>query len=485
MRILDPSGAATDWLKKNFPDALVESVVDEEQPYDAAVLSADFDNACDPEARLAAVAQHVRRPGGRIFVNLPEGIKGNQRTPGRRRSWRSVDVADLLRCHGRLEEFAVDDDGYINAVMEPVGKKREIAVWTGYAIGPWHPMDILNRGLGGSETAAYRLAEVLAEMGYIVTLYGHFNQEGAIKDVILRDWKTFDPTEERLAVICFRNAEMFDMPVNAATKILWLEDVAGAEGLNEQRAENLDYVVGVSQWHAQNIKDVYPWLPEEKVLGMRNGIKHEYFDGEAPEREPRVLYTSSPDRGLDIVLECWPKVLEQVPDAVFAHLYGPWYDLVADRAPAITAHRQRIRELSEQPGVKTVGSLGQKDLALLMRSSLVWVHPEYFSVGGEKFNETSCISAMEAQAAGLVVVCADWGALSETVQVGMKLDGDPMSEEWRDRFVAGIVKGLTDERTQHIAQTEGPKVVGYNDWYGVAIELQNLWSNRALVSQRV
>src|SRR5438874_6203855 len=38
----------------------------------------------------------------------------------------------------------------------------------------WDPLDIVTKGLGGSETAAYRIAEKLAEMDYVVTLYGDF-----------------------------------------------------------------------------------------------------------------------------------------------------------------------------------------------------------------------------------------------------------------------------------------------------------------------
>lgn len=483
LRILDPAGASIAWLKKNFPDAKIDMIVDDETPYDAAVMAADFDNRFDVDARLAAVAAAVRRPGGRVYVSLPEGLRGNSRTPGRRRAWASVDVADMLRRHGWLEDFGIDDDGYISASIEPATKKGEICIWTGYAIGPWHPMDIVSRGLGGSETAAYRLAEVLAEMGYVVTLFGHFNQEGAVKDVILRDWRRFDPTKHYDAMIAFRNAEMFSMPVNSDTKILWLEDVAGAEQLNEERAANLDYIACVSEWHAQNVRDYYPWLNPEKVLAMRNGITHAFFEGEQPEREKRVLYTSSPDRGLDIVLECWPKVLERVPDAEFYHLYGPWYDIVADHSPTIKKHREEIKKLDEQPSVKKLGSLGQRDLAMLMRSSLVWVHPSYFGVQGAHFAETSCISAMEAQAAGLAIVCADWGALSETVKVGTKIGGDPMTDEWREQFVDGIVRALTDPEVQKEAQEKGPLAVGYNDWYGVAIELQKLWSHRAIIER--
>lgn len=483
MRILDPSGATIDWLSENFPDAEIHREPDETGPYDAAMAYAELDNRCDPGERLRALAQHVKRPDGRIYVNVLEGTRGgmSKRTSGRRRAWRSVDVADLLRRYGSLEEFAIDDDGYINAAITPRARGQEIAVWTGYAIGPWDPMDITTRGLGGSETAAFRIAEALSEMGHVVTLYGHFRQEGALRDVILKDWKRFDPTVARKAVITFRDASMFDAPLNAETKILWLEDVAGAEGLNPTRAENIDFVCGVSEWHRQNILETFPWLPPEKAIASRNGITQSYFEGESPEREQRALYTSSPDRGLDIVLECWPKVLERVPGATLFHTYGPWYDIVAGVSPQTAAHRARCRELAaaHPDSIKAVGPLGQKDLAMLMRSSLVWTAPSYFSLGKTKFDETSCISAMEAQAAGCRVVCSNWGALAETVQTGLKLDGDPMSDEWREKFVDGIVAALTDPSVQELAQINGPIAMEHNDWHPVCQQLESLWSRQA------
>lgn len=479
LRILDPSGATVGWLKSQLQGAVIHRVPDDEGPYDAVMLYGDLDNMADPGGRLAAAAQHVKRPGGKIYVSVLEGTAGglSKRTAGRRRAWRSVDVADMLRRYGRLEEFGVDEDGYVSAAISPCSKGREIAVWTGYAIGPWDPMDITTRGLGGSETAAYRIAEQLAERGHVVTLYGHFRQEGALKDVILKDYRRFDPTTPRQAVIAFRNAEMFDQPVNADKTILWLEDVAGGEGINQQRAERIDYVCTVSEWHTNNVKETYPWLPEEKIVTSRNGIMRSYFDGEAPDREQRVLYTSSPDRGLDIVLECWPEILKRVPDAQLYHTYGPWYDIVASVSDATAAHRARCRELAEaNPGtVNALSGLGQQDLAMLMRSSMVWCHPSYFSLGNMQFCETSCISAMEAQAAGCRVVCADWGALQNTVKTGRRIDGDPMGDEWRARFVDEIVRGLTDPGVQAIAQTEGPAEMADHGWEGVCAQLESLW----------
>lgn len=481
LRVLDPSGVTVEWVKSQFPDAVVHRVPDEEGPYDAAMLYGDLDNRIPAAARIDAICQHVKRPDGRVYVCVPEGtVSGRfgERTAGRRRAWRSIDVADLLRRFGNLQELGVDDDGYVSAVMSPIRKEREIAVWTGYTIGPWDPMDIVGRGLGGSETAAYRIAEMFAEMGHIVTLYGQFRQEGAVKDVILKDFRNFDPTIERRAVVAFRDSAMFDVDVNADTTVLWLEDVAGAEGLTPERAERVNYVCGVSEWHRRNILEVHPWLPPEKAVASRNGITHSFFEGEQPEREPRLLYTSSPDRGLHIVLECWPEIKRRVPEATFRHTYGPWYDIVANVRQDAKEYRARCRQMTEEyEGVKAVGPLGQRDLAMLMRSSLVWCAPSHF-MNYSTFDETSCISAMEAQAAGCRIVCNDRGALSETVKTGLKIPGDPTTPEWREEFIDGIVAGLTDPEVQQVAQTEGPEATKALDWYGVCLQLEGLFGRQ-------
>lgn len=478
MRVLDPAGAIVDLLGRAWPDWIVHTVSDEDELYDAVIAAGELDNTLDPRERLAHLSLDVVE-GGRLYVTVPNGRIGRGATPGRRRAFRDVDVAALMRERGEMEVFGIDGEGYISGAITPRPKGEEIAVWTGYAIGPWHPMDIASRGLGGSETAAWRISEQLAARGYVVTLYGHFAQEGCVKDVILRDFQTFDPAHPYHALITFRDATMFDRPVGAKRSLLWLEDVAGAEGLTEQRAANLDLVCTVSEWHRGDVLSTYPWIDPEKVVACRNGIHRPYFDRIPAdvERELRVLYTSSPDRGLDIVLELWPDVLKHVPDATLYHSYGPWYDIVADHSPGISAHRKRLIELGEQPGVNKLPPQGQEALALLMRSSLVWCAPSYFSAGAVKFNETSCISAMEAQAAGLHLVASKWGALAETVKVGKLIEGDPMTKAYRQKFVRAIVAGLTDPKVQARAQEKAPAAVAGMGWEGVVDQLMPLWGD--------
>lgn len=192
-------------------------------------------------------------------------------------------------------------------------------------------------------------------------------------------------------------------------------------------------------------------------------------------RQQRVLYTSSPDRGLDVMLErIWPAVREQAPGAVLAFAYAPVYFEVARQDPGVHAHAARIRELADQPGVVPLESLSQPALAQMMRESLVWAHPAYCTPAASPFMETSCIGAMEAQAAGCLVVASNWGALSETVRAGRLIDGPALSGRWVAAFVREIVSGLTDERVQAWAQREGPREAATLGWAPVAEQVDGL-----------
>lgn len=433
-----------------------------------------------PDTYLARSVAEIRStgqicsPGCKVVAAIPAGAGDGLAAT------RLVDVAVALQQVGTLDELATTDEGMIVGTSTTSYRKGNVAIWTGYAIGPWHPSDIYTQGLGGSETAAWRLSEELAAMGWAVTLYGQFPEEGVFGDVVLRDFQTYDASKHLTAFVAFRNARVFDQyRPNADRTVLWLEDLAGAhsEGLTTLNAPNIDHICTVSHWHKQHMGDAYPWLDAGKIVACRNGIDHSFFQDKEIVREQRVVYSSSPDRGLDILLEIWPRVREAVPDAELISTYSRWYDIVAEANPVVGASRQHIVALLDQPGVKRLhGGLGQNALAKLMMSSKVWVHPSWYTVGDMQMHETSCISAMEAQAAGCVVVASNWGALSETVQAGTLVDGDPRVEgAWRDVFVQSIIAGLTDPHVQDRAALLGPEMMRDMGWFGAAEQLSALW----------
>jgi glycosyltransferase involved in cell wall biosynthesis len=353
------------------------------------------------------------------------------------------------------------------------GARRKVAIVCGPTWTPFSPDDLESGGLGGSETAAVRLAEHLAaDLGYDVTVYGDV-AEGRFGQVDYRNRDSFDATAPLTAVIGWRAPWLADDDVNAGVRLLWLHDADQGDDLTEERARGFDQVVCVSQWHRGHLAERYPFC-EAKLRTVRNGIELDYFTGEAPIRANRLLYTSAPDRGLEILLELWPRIRARVPDAEFSYAYPSWMHGIAKTNLPLALVIDRVKALSDQDGVVVLGPLSQRTLATTMRSSLAWVHPSYSTWFNGVFQETSCIGAMEAQAAGCAVVASPSGALSETILVGRFIEGRPGSPAWGFSMVDEIVLALTDPQIQATAQREGPRVGATLGWEGVARQFDEL-----------
>lgn len=435
------------------------------QSYDAVVAFEILEHVPDIKLLLDTCEQMVKADG-KIFISTPDGTYGQGYNPNHLRALRAVEFADLLRRRGTLRSFGVGEDNIAVGCYTPAEKRLEVAIFTGPTV-PWHPMDIASKGLGGSETAAYRVGEALAKQGHVVTLYGRFEQEGAMCDLILRDWQTFDPTEPRDAVIVSRMPAVFDRPINAPVRVLWMHDTDYGPQLTEQRAEQMTHVVTLSTWHQAFVATTYPFLADKlKVIG--NGITPGYYQPRDIDREQRVVYTSSPDRGLDILLDLWPLVLEQVPEARLVCCYPDYFDMAADSNPELATFRDGLKaKIASMDSVHSAGSLSLPKVAELLRSSMVWAHPSYNTPNQQKFYETFCISALEAQACGCRAVAGGWGALPETISTGVLVEGDPTTEKWKHQFAMHLIESLTNVDVRQMAQTAGPEEIAGQDWASV------------------
>jgi glycosyltransferase involved in cell wall biosynthesis len=146
----------------------------------------------------------------------------------------------------------------------------------------------------------------------------------------------------------------------------------------------------------------------------------------------------------------------------------------------VAEHRRRVRALAEQPGVRLLGPVPRPRVLELLAGSRVWAHPSWSTAAGMPFEEISCISAMEAQAAGLWAVASAVGALPETVRVGALVDArDAPGAAWRERLAAEIVRGLADPGTGARARREGPEAMRDLGWDGVAAAMDGLIGRRA------
>ncbi len=170
-----------------------------------------------------------------------------------------------------------------------------------------------------------------------------------------------------------------------------------------------------------------------------------------------MIYSSSPDRGLLAALQCLPGIRARVPDASLHVYYGFENWEKSDNLDQRT-NAQVIKGMLgayANFGAVNHGRVSGKVLAREQMKSGLWCYPTWFS-------ETSCLSAMEAQAAGLRIVTSPIAALNETAgpEHAYLVDGDWLSpqyqQEFTERAVACLLHGEvpTEPRMDRTRQQE-------------------------------
>lgn len=366
--------------------------------------------------------------------------------------------------------------GVLGGTYEPPAGPEELApgklnivVFTGHAWEPWTPETAAKNGIGGSETACIEMTKRWAADGHRVRVFGDCAAlEGTYDGVEYLHHEKFAGTSADVLVASRRPDAVDDGRCDAPLKFQWVHDMHLGPHLTHDRALHTDRVLVLSEWHKGCLLHHHPQIHPDQVTVTRNGIDLGRFEpipespsptpspkgcdtashgkaGEAPgrlERNPhRAIYSSSPDRGLEVLLKCWPAIRERVPDATLEVFYGfeIWEGMARGNAEQLE-HIERLKQMlrdAEPLGVTFFGRQPQSTIAAAMLSSGVWAYPTWFS-------ETSCITAMEAQAAGLYIVTSPIAALNETVgsRAYAMIDGDWLSDEYQEQFVMEVVGAM-------------------------------------------
>ncbi|NNE69508.1 MAG: glycosyltransferase, partial [Rhodothermales bacterium] len=289
---------------------------------------------------------------------------------------------------------------------------NEITILCARAGKPWSPLS-LERGVGGSEEAVIRLGRELALAGWKVTVFAEVGDEGGIYDGV--DYRPLD--ELNLAdrfnvVMLWRTVHWVDADINARGIYAWLHDVPDHASFTRGRVDRLTGILVLSEFHRSTLAHV----PDEKFVITGNGIDVDSLDlagaSHLTRNPQRCVYASSYNRGLEVLLEIWPEVRAAVPNAELHAFYG-WnsFEKLAAEDPEVHAWMVRMKALTEQPGVFEHGRVSQQRIIEENFRAGIWAYPS-------TFEETSCITAMKAQACGAVPVVYDLAALKETVRWG-------------------------------------------------------------------
>jgi glycosyltransferase involved in cell wall biosynthesis len=279
------------------------------------------------------------------------------------------------------------------------------------------------RPLGGSQSALVYLAVELARRGSRVTLFCGTSWPREVLGVTCVSTQAIplgalgQPYDAFIVLNGPADLAMRLRPHVApgTPLVLWTQHAADQPAMqplhqSEARRE-WDAMVCVSEWHRSTMITQYG-LDPVRVFVLRNAIApcfERLFssrDELAQAKGSRLIlsYTSTPFRGLNVLIHLFPEVRRQFPTAeleVFSSMK------VYQQAEPGDEFAPLYHQCRGTPGVRYVGSVPQPRLAEELKAASILAYPNTFA-------ETSCIAVMEAMAAGLFVVTTDLGALPET-----------------------------------------------------------------------
>lgn len=169
----------------------------------------------------------------------------------------------------------------------------------------------------------------------------------------------------------------------------------------------IDHFVFVSHWQAEKFRQAFS-VPGYKTHVITNASAGTAArDPGRPTDRVRVCYTSTPWRGLDVLLDAWEALAPTDCELhVFSStkIYGTDFHSVAD-----LQYKELYERARSLPGVVYRDFVPNGQLRAELHEFDIMAYPC-------TFEETSCISVIEALGAGLKVVCSNIGALPETTE---------------------------------------------------------------------
>lgn len=348
--------------------------------------------------------------------------------------------------------------------------QNEITIFAGPCFEEWTP-DSIKTGLGGSEESIVYLSRELQKLGWYVTVYANPGDKAGVYDgVEYKMWHEFNPADEFNVLVLWRGISFVDMNPKSKFTVLWMHDVPNCAEFTPERLEKIDRIIVLSEYHKSlflmNDNGEMKDIPESKFWLSSNGIIPLRPSGKR--KTNSIIYGSSPDRGLIYLLNNWDFLKKEIPDLTLDVYYGfQVFDAIHKHNPERMAWKKKIMELMDRDGITYHGRVGHKELHDAYARADVWIYPTDFS-------EISCITGMKSQALGAIPFVTDFGALSETVKFGSRVDVDITDPEGQKEFFSEFIKFMKDKKNRKEIRKD---MTNFSQEYFLWSRVAEEWSN--------
>ena len=268
---------------------------------------------------------------------------------------------------------------------------KNILIYTGFSDIEWNYTYMLHNALGGSEKAVNYISKCLPT-DYNIYISGHVKEE-QIDNIHYIHLNKLTKLIEEIpfhTVIVSRYISFYEMFSTCSfyQSIIWAHDTLLLPyGCNLQETQIVkkwnNYItqcVCLTEWHKELFIQKYPEL-KSKITLINNGIDVDNFPNIHNKVKNRFIYTSRPDRGLDILLQLWPKIIDVIPDATLSIAsYGSF--------PSNSKETSLKNIIDSYENIHYHGQLVSDRLYEEMSIAEYWLYPT-------SWPETSCITALE------------------------------------------------------------------------------------------
>ena len=309
--------------------------------------------------------------------------------------------------------------------------------------------------IAGSETAMIHMAKGMKDNGWNVHVFCNCDKESYYDNIGYHHYSKINDGMAKISEEIGKEIDVFissrDMrpfiggrpPVKKT--ILWMHDMPSGVNFKEpilEAEKNIDHFFFVSNYHKNawfNALDKK--LPLTKCFATRNGLDETRFENKKgiQKRKGMCVYTTTPFRGLDVLMGVWPKIKAKVPHAEL-HVYSNMNIYNQKNNEDIEKIFTYGKSIAKENNIFFHDPVKQNQLAEVLLEADVMLYPNHFP-------ETSCITAMESIKAKTPVITSYFGALPETVgpKEGILIKGDAYEEGYEEQFINTSIKMLTDD----------------------------------------
>jgi hypothetical protein len=288
---------------------------------------------------------------------------------------------------------------------------KTLVIHLGDTIKVWNPDKLNDSRISGSEIMAVNLAKEFLKFNYRIIIFGSFensklniNYEGIYDGIEYIDCKYFSEFALTYIIdylVVSRNTSNLCYYNNVKNVYLWVHDIlpimSGTSKCFQTHKEKFKKLIAITNWQKNKIIENLE-IPDEFIYTSRNAINPLRFKKNIDKVPYRFIYSSSALRGLDNLINIFPTIKENYPQATL-------YLFVRNDE----VDNDTMAKIKNMDYVFVNKRLSQEELSIEFLKSDIFLYPT-------NFKETYCITAVEAMASKCLVVTVDYCGLGEIVK---------------------------------------------------------------------